>query len=754
MENLGSLAILLAFCVALYATFACVVGRLKRKPFLVVSGQRAVYAIWLLMTLASGILVYSLLVSDFRFSYVAEHSNRTMPFLYKFAAWWGGQEGSLLFWTFLLSTYAAIVVQRQQRKPNKVLGVLLAVGLTAPLSSILYGLLSLPGLQDTIGSFLTGLTGAASAGLLERVTLGIAGVVTAGVFAVALGVVGVLHPSQDRSELPDMMPWVVAILTTIQAFFLVLNNFIANPFRMLAVDKLITSVPDGNGLSPLLQYPAMAIHPPMLYLGYVGFSVPFAFAIGSLITRQPGDAWIFTTRRWTLVTWLFQSTGVMLGAAWAYHVLGWGGYWGWDPVENASLLPWLAGTAFLHSVMMQEKKGMMKIWNIVLISTTFFLCILGTFLTRSGVVQSVHAFARSEIGKYFVTFMAVGIAATVYLILERLEYLKSESQLESVISRESSFLFNNLILLASCFAVLWGTLFPVISEAVSGDKISLDPDWYNRLMVPIGLFLLLLTGVGPLFAWRKTSADSLRRNFQWPGIASFVLVVGLFAAGMRHPYALISFGFCLFVALTVIMEFYKGAASIAAKNSMNLIRATVELTHRNTRRYGGYLVHMGIVLMFVGFTGHAFNKAETKELNVGDSMQVGAYTLKMVDLKQGDNPVYQFHRATMDITKNGESLGQLEPEKRFYMASRQGTSEVGVRPRLNEDLYLNFGGMSDDNQRAIIQAYVFPLVSWIWIGGLVLIGGTFVCLVPSKVKMQYARTEVVGMVTSHATLQK
>jgi cytochrome c-type biogenesis protein CcmF len=670
MENLGALAILLAFCVALYATLACVIGRLKAKPFLIVSGERAVYGVWALVTLASGILVYSLMTGDFRFAYVAEHSNRSMPTLYKYAAWWGGQEGSLLFWSFLLSTYAAVVVFTNRRKHR------------------------------------------------------------------------------------DMMPWVVAVLTTIQTFFLILNNFIANPFQMLASDKLIVAVPDGNGLSPLLQYPAMAIHPPMLYLGYVGFAVPFAFAIGSLITRQPGDGWIHTTRRWTLVTWLFQSTGVMLGAAWAYHVLGWGGYWGWDPVENASLLPWISGTAFLHSVMMQEKKGMMKVWNMVLVSTTFFLCILGTFLTRSGVVQSVHAFARSEIGKYFVSFLALGIAATIYLILDRLEYLKSESELESVISRESSFLFNNLILLASCFAVLWGTLFPVISEAATGNKISLDADWYNRLMVPIGLFLLLLTGVGPLFAWRRTSMESLRRNFQVPGIASLVLVIALVAAGVRHVYALISFGFCLFVALTVISEFYRGAKAIAAKNNFNLLRATVELTHRNTRRYGGYLVHMGIVLMFVGFTGHAFNQAEVKELNKGDTMKVGVYTLKMTDLQQGENENYAWHRAAMQVTKNGEVLGTLEPEKRFYKASRQGTSEVGIRQRPNEDLYLNFGGMSDDNQRAVIQAYVFPLVSWIWIGGLVLIGGTFVCLVPSKVKMQYARTEVVGYATQHATVKK
>jgi cytochrome c-type biogenesis protein CcmF len=670
MENLGSLAVLLAFCVAIYATVASIVGRLKHKPFLVVSGERAVYSVWALVTLASGILVYSLMTGDFRMGYVAAHSNRTMPVLYKFAAWWGGQEGSLLFWSFLLSTYASVVVFTNRRKHR------------------------------------------------------------------------------------DMMPYVTAILMTVQTFFLLLNNFIANPFQVLAVDKLITAVPDGNGLSPLLQYPAMAIHPPMLYLGYVGFTVPFAFAMASLITRQPGDAWIHTTRRWSLVTWLFQSCGIMLGAAWAYHVLGWGGYWGWDPVENASLLPWLSGTAFLHSVMMQEKKGMMKVWNIVLVSATFFLCILGTFLTRSGVVQSVHAFARSEIGKYFVTFLALGIAGTVYIILDRLDYLKSESQLESVISRESSFLFNNLILLASCFAVLWGTLFPVVSEYVSGEKISLDAAWYNRLMVPIGLFLLFLTGVGPLFAWRHTSAESLRRNFQWPGLASLVLVGVLLASGVRHFYALISFGFCMFVALTVIVEFYRGAGSIAAKNDMNLLRATVELTHRNTRRYGGYLVHIGIVMMFIGFTGAAFNVNEVAEVNVGSHMQIGRYNLKVTDLQQGENENYAWHRAVMEVSKGSSVLGILEPEKRFYKASRQGTSEVGVRQRPNEDLYLNFAGMSDDNQRAVIQAYVFPLVSWIWIGGLVLIGGTLICLVPSKVKMQYARTEVVGVVRKHATAQK
>jgi cytochrome c-type biogenesis protein CcmF len=670
MENLGSLAILLAFCIAVYATLSSVAGRVKGNPFLVLSAERAVYAIWALVTLSSVLLVYALMTSDFRLAYVAAHSNRAMPGLYKFAAWWGGQEGSLLFWTFLLSTYAAIVVATNRRRHR------------------------------------------------------------------------------------DMMPWVTAILSAIMGFFLLLNAFVVSPFKVLAVDRLVTAVPDGNGLNPLLQYPAMAIHPPFLYLGYVGFAIPFAFALASLITRQPGDAWIHTTRRWTLWTWLFQGIGVFLGMMWAYKVLGWGGYWAWDPVENASLLPWLTATAFLHSVMMQEKKGMMKVWNMVLVSATFFLCIFGTFLTRSGIVSSVHAFAQSPIGTYFVGFLAIGIAITTYLILDRLDYLKSESRLESVVSRESSFLFNNLILLASCFAVLWGTMFPVITEKFTAERIALDAGWFNTLMIPIGLFLLFLTGVGPLFAWRRTSVESLRRNFQWPGIASVVLVGALMAAGIRHYYALISFGFCLFVALTVIAEFWKGARAISAKNKMNLARATFELTHRNTRRYGGYLAHMGIVLMFVGFTGAAFNESETQEVKVGDHMHVAGYDLRVIDIQHGENDNYVSHRALVGVEKNGRDLGTLLPERRFYKASQQSTSEVSVRVLLNEDVYLNFAGMTEDNQRAIVQAYVFPLVSWIWVGGLVLFGGTLIALVPNKVKMQYARTEVVGMGKTYAQLEK
>ena len=670
MENIGALAILLAFCLAVYTVIGSVVGKLKHKPFLIVSAERAVYSIWFLLSLAAGILVYSLITGDFRMSYVASHSNRAMSTVYKFTAWWGGQEGSLLLWAWLLSTYTAVVVFMNRRKFR------------------------------------------------------------------------------------DMMPYVTAILTTTLGFFLILNTFVASPFKMLAAGKGITDVGDGRGLDPLLQYWTMAIHPPMLYLGYVGFTVPFAFAIASLITKQKGEAWIYTTRRWTLVTWLFQSTGVMLGAGWAYAVLGWGGYWGWDPVENASLLPWIAATAFLHSVMMQEKKGMMKVWNMVLISSTFFLCIFGTFLTRSGVVQSVHAFSSGPIGRYFVTFLAIGIAATIYLILDRLPYLRSEAHLESVVSRESSFLFNNLILLASCFAILWGTLFPVISEAVTGEKISVDRPFFERINVPIGLFLLFLTGVGPLIAWRRSSLESLRRAFQWPALAALVFMGALAAFGVyQHPFAMVSFGLCLFVAATVGMEFFKGANAIRTKSKIGLIPAMVELTHRNTRRYGGYIVHIGIVLMFVGFTGAAFNQERTIEIGQGSTFDIGRYTLKVAQMQDGENDNYVWSKMDLDVYDGNQKITTLSPEKRFYKASRSQASEVSIRRRLNEDLYVNYAGISNDNKRAVVQAYVNPLVSWVWIGYWVLLAGTLVCLVPSKVKLAYARTQVVGITKKHVTVE-
>jgi cytochrome c-type biogenesis protein CcmF len=419
------------------------------------------------------------------------------------------------------------------------------------------------------------------------------------------------------------------------------------------------------------------------------------------------------------------------------------------------LLPWISATAFLHSVMMQEKKGMMKVWNMVLISGTFFLCIFGTFLTRSGVVSSVHAFAQSSIGSYFVIFLAIGIAATVLLILERMSYLKSEARLESVISRESSFMFNNLILLASCFAVLWGTLFPVISEAVTGEKISVDAPFFNRINIPIGLGLLFLTGVGPLIAWRRSSVESLKKAFFVPTVAGVALMVLLAFFGIyEHPFALVSFGLCMFVSATIFSEFWKGASAIKAKSGVGLIPSAIELTHRNTRRYGGYLVHMGIVFMFIGYTGSAFNKDVTKEVAPGSSFDLGGYRLNIASMKDGDNTNYAWQKLYVDVLLGSRSLGTLEPERRFYKASQQPVSEVAIRRRLNEDLYVNFAGLSSDNKRAVVQAYVFPLVSWIWIGFWVVAFGTIVCLIPSKVRLAYARTQVVGVAQKHASVEK
>lgn len=388
---------------------------------------------------------------------------------------------------------------------------------------------------------------------------------------------------------------------------------------------------------------------------------------------------------------------------------------------------------------------MMKVWNMVLISATFFLCIFGTFLTRSGIVSSVHAFAQSSLGNWFVGFLAIGIAITTALILRRLDYLKSEAHLESVLSRESSFLFNNLILLASCFAVLWGTMFPVITEAVMGEKVTVGAPFFNKVNIPIGLFLLFLTGVGPLIAWRRSSWDSLKRAFLWPTICFAVTVGVLLGFGVRHFYALVSLGLCAFVTATIAMEFWKGARAIAIKSQMNLLRATVELTHRNTRRYGGYLVHMGVVLMFIGFTGAAFNKDTTREVKLGDHFKLGAYEFQVKEVADGDNPNYLWQHAVIGVSKGGEFVTDLMPEKRIYKASEQPTSEVAIRRQLNEDVYLNFAGMSQtEADRAIIQAYLFPLVSWIWIGFWVLMMGTIVCLIPSKVKYSYPKTEVVG----------
>ena len=541
------------------------------------------------------------------------------------------------------------------------------------------------------------------------------------------------------------------IIAAVQVFFLLLLNFAANPFGVMQ-----GSLPaDGNGLNPLLQYPEMVIHPPMLYLGYVGFTVPFAFALAALIMRYPGEKWIQITRRWTMVTWGFLTCGVFLGAHWAYSVLGWGGYWGWDPVENASLMPWLTGTAFLHSVMMQEKRGMLKTWNMWLIFSTFMLSIFGTFLTRSGVVSSVHAFAQSSIGDWFVAFLAIIFATCLIFYVKNRSHLRTEHKLESLISRESSFLFNNLLLLVACFTVLWGTLFPVLSEWVQGTKVTVGPPFFNRVNVPVALLLLLLTAVGPLLAWRRTSIESLKRNFLWPAIGAVATGVLLVALGMRpwkdvsYFYSLMTIMLSVLVALTVISEFVRGGRVIGRHTGQNLFASMVQLAHRNTRRYGGYIVHFGVIVIMIGFAGSVFNKDKEQEMGFGDKMTIGPYTLLCQSYTQDDNPNYGSEWAVMNVFKGGKQIATLNPERRFYKASQQTSTMVSNRSTPQEDLYVVYEGQNLDTGRPIIKVHLNPLVMWIWIGVWIIIAGTVVALIPNAAPVRVPaparmRAEPVG----------
>jgi cytochrome c-type biogenesis protein CcmF len=532
------------------------------------------------------------------------------------------------------------------------------------------------------------------------------------------------------------------ILAAVQVFFLSILNFAAPPFSLLPGYVDGGPVPaDGNGLNPLLQYPEMVIHPPMLYLGFVGFTVPFAFALGALMMRYPGEQWIRITRKWTMVTWLFLSVGISLGMHWAYAVLGWGGYWAWDPVETASFMPWLTGTAFLHSVMMQEKRGMMKSWNVWLIFSTFLLTMLGTLLTRAGLVSSVHAFAQSSIGNWFVGFMCVVAAVCIFTYVLQRDHLKSEHKVESLVSRESTFLFNNLVLLTACFVVLWGTMFPVLSEYVQGSKVTMGAPWYNRVAVPIGLFLLLLTGVGPLLPWRAASLRSIRRNFILPVTALWVTAIVCFVSGVRfwkdgefdsgHFYALVAFSISAAVLTAVLSEFLRGAGVIAKQTGRNLISAAVLLTRRNTRRYGGYIIHLGVVIIVIGLAGSAFNRNTEQELGLHDRMEIGPYTLECVGFTQDTNPNFDSEYALLDVYKGGKKIFQMSPEKRVYLASQQPQTMVAIHSIPSWDLYVVYEGSNADTGRPIIKAFLNPLVSWIWAGFLMLIFGTLVALSPS-----------------------
>jgi cytochrome c-type biogenesis protein CcmF len=653
VDVFGSFALLLAFLCAAYAFVGGIAAIITRHPLLVKSARQAGIATCGLIFLATASLVYLFFSDSYWVSYVVAHSNRDLSTFYKVAALWSGQEGSLLFWSFLLAVY---------------------------------------------------------------------------VFSVLL---------VYRNKNGELMPYVGVVLAGVQIFFLTLNNFVASPFKVLAAPGAngaleIFTRADGSGLNPLLQYPEMVIHPPNLYSGYTGFTIPFAFALGALLARYPGEKWIHLTRKWTMIAWCFQTMGILLGAHWAYAVLGWGGYWGWDPVENASLLPWLTGTAFLHSVMMQEKRGMMKVWNVWLVFATFMLCILGTLLTRSGVVSSVHAFAQSSIGNYFVGFLLLVFAVCLVAYVKNRDYLKSENQLDSMVSRESSFLFNNLILLVSCIAVLSGTLFPVFSEWFSGSRISVGAPFFNKVNIPIGLLLLFLTGVGPLLAWRKTSTDSLKRNFGRPLIAGLLAGIVVFALGVREFFSLVCLMLCVFVTTTIGMEFFRGARVIRSRSGASLLASAVELTMRNTRRYGGYIVHMGMVLIFVGLAGAAFNRDVQKDMQPGSTLQIGGYNLLLQGFDTKAEKNYTSERMIVEVWRDNKPLMMLYPERRFFQTNEQSGTMVAIYSTLREDLYVVYAGQNPETQAPVIHAYLNPLVKWIWLGGLVVVLGTLVTLLPNR----------------------
>ena len=538
----------------------------------------------------------------------------------------------------------------------------------------------------------------------------------------------------QRSQL-KLMPWVMIVLVTVQLFFLILVNFITNPFAPTETDFVIAN---GLGLNPLLQNATMAIHPPMLYLGFVGFTVPFAFSIAAMAQRDMNALWMRTVRQWLLFVWLMLSIGVMLGGWWAYQELGWGGYWAWDPVENASFMPWLAGTALLHSVMIQEKKDMLKVWNMVLIIITFTLCIFGTFLTRSGVMSSVHSFTASSLGPIFLGFVFFILVVSFGLMSQRMQLLRSKKRIESFSSRESGFLFNNVVFIVMCFAVLWGTLFPVISEAVRGTKITVGAPFFNQINIPIGLVLLCLTGIGPLLVWRKTSKQSFVRNFTTPVIAGLVMALVLYIINIRG-YVLISFSLSVFVLTTISLEFARGIRSRITVHKENPLTAFWRLLRKNRSRYGGYIVHVGIVFMFIGFTGHAFDSEKEFGLKKDETNHLSGYTFVLQNIREEERPNHYAWIADLHVSDaSGKEIVMLHPEKRIYFhrnpdpERRQPHSELDIYSTMKQDIYSIFNSVDLENGVAYLKIMINPLVNWVWFGGFIFVLGTLVALWPPK----------------------
>ncbi len=554
-------------------------------------------------------------------------------------------------------------------------------------------------------------------------------------WALVLSLFAALAQFTTPKRFSYLMPYVAGVTSTVVVFFLSVMLFAANPF-----ERLPFIPPDGRGLNPQLQNVAMTIHPPMLYLGYISITIPFAFAIAALLSRRLDTGWIHAIRKWTLVSWLFLSVGITLGMWWAYVELGWGGYWAWDPVENASLLPWLTMTAFLHSVMIQEKRGMLKRWNMGLVIGSFLLSIFGTFITRSGVISSVHSFTQSNVGYFFLAFLVTTAIIAYTLLYTRWPLLKPEAQLENMVSRESAFLFNNLMLVGIAFSVLWGTLFPILSELVRGEKITVGPPFFNKVNIPLGILLLALTGIGPLIAWRKASTRNLQRQFLAPVMLGLLVAAGLVGSGMRDFYVIVALSIGGFVLGTVLQEFYRGTRARHHMYSEGWLRAFLRLVAKNRRRYGGYVVHLGIITYFVGFCGMAFRVDREATLKPGQSVDVRSpyghtYHLTHLGVSQYQALNRIVSAATLDVQKDGKKLGVMKSEKRQHVDSFgnptfEPSTEVGIRSNAQEDLYIVFAGAVNGTEEAVYRITINPLVWWVWYGGVILVIGAVITMWP------------------------
>ncbi len=652
--HLGYLLLIVSMVLSLYGVLAGFVGGRQRNAALAQSSFHAVYAVSALVWLAAAILWYGLLNDHFEVSYVWNHSERALPVFYKFVAIWGGQDGSLLFWTLLLGVY---------------------------------------------------------------------GVTTAFFF---------------RNQHTAMMPYVNAVMLATSFFFLVLLVFSTNPFELYNI------VPeDGRGLSPLLQNYWMVIHPVMLYLGFVGLTVPFAFAVAALASKKLGNEWVRTVRRWTLVPWMFLSAGILMGSQWAYMELGWGGYWAWDPVENASFLPWLTATAFLHSILIQERRGILKLWNMALIGATFVLVILGTFTTRSGLINSVHSFAQSSVGWYFFIFMTIVIFGFVGVLVNRSRLLRDETTIESAWSREAAFLANNWLLAGIAFATLFGTYYSVFSEILTGRKQTLAAPYFNQAVAPLFLLLLLLMGIGPLLGWRSTSLQSLRTQLTVP-----VLVTAIFAAvfSFFSPrfYPVVGLSICVLVTATILQEYVRGVQARRKSHPQEGVPAALfGLMRRNGQRYGGYIVHIGVVMLGVAVIGNGFYQSTTeKTLAIGESVTLANYTFTYTGLesiRESNRVEYGAKLAVTDAADDAKLIGFTNPKRNIYdKTPDMPTSEVGLITRASEDIYVVLNGWEGRGESATFTLYINPLTVWMWIGGIVIILGTLICIWPNPTPKQMA----------------